>query len=352
MRLPRFTRPLKATEIKLARSVYKGSLPPWHQIGITDGLGKGDTVWTHTSSMMPFVSSVASAKYLINFGDAANHDLSQPGEQLSKYVAGYPELMADVFIHELAHVWQYSQRNANEWSIAARCVYAQEFGAGYHFAPGAVWESYNLEQQASIVEKWSGRGRREDDVLFPYIHFLVRKEGEHRSSATAGRDRTEAGLAYTEYWYHHHADLAQLKVLLDMERAPVTADTQPVRVTVKDDSLVAVLDGDVLFDFDKANLKSSAHAALEQAWLKIKANPRRRLVYVNGHTDAIGDDAYNDRLSTQRAKAVAEWFYRRSYLAPSMVRVQGFGRSQPAAPNASAGGRAKNRRVEIFVING
>jgi outer membrane protein OmpA-like peptidoglycan-associated protein len=97
--------------------------------------------------------------------------------------------------------------------------------------------------------------------------------------------------------------------------------------------------------------KSAADRPLEQAWTQIKTHPRRRLIYINGHTDNVGNDGYNMRLSEQRAQAVAQWFFRRSYLTPSVVRPQGFGKSQPVATNDTAQGRSKNRRVEIYLSN-
>jgi outer membrane protein OmpA-like peptidoglycan-associated protein len=74
------------------------------------------------------------------------------------------------------------------------------------------------------------------------------------------------------------ADLAQLRVLLDGERMPVPPDPEPVRIIARDDSFIEVLGGDVRFAFDNWNLKPAADQALEPAWAKIKANPRRRLL--------------------------------------------------------------------------
>jgi outer membrane protein OmpA-like peptidoglycan-associated protein len=350
MRNASFTRHLKPTEIDLARNVFHSALPPWIQIGITDGLGAGDTVWTMTRSMIPFSGVLStSVNYYINFGDAARVDLSVSGVGLGRYVRGYSDHMADVFVHELTHVWQYSRRYADAWDVAARCVYAQTFGAGYRFTAGRTWASYNLEQQASIVEEWKKRGRKEDDELFPYIHYIIRKEGEYVQSNPS--DRTVMGIVYSEFWFADVADLAQLKLLLDGERMPVAPPPEPIRIMPKDDSFIVILKGDVLFDFDKADLKPAADWSLEQAWTRIKANPRRRVIYINGHTDSVGDKGYNMRLSERRAQAVAQWFFRRGYLTPSVVRPQGFGEAQPVASNTIAEGRAKNRRVEIYLSN-
>lgn len=347
-----FTRNLKPAEIEYARKVYHKVLPPWSQIGITDGLGRGDTVWAQTRSMIPFAGAVHSSfSYYLNFGDAANTDLSVPGVGLGRYVPGYSEYTRDVFIHELMHVWQYSRPYAKAGEIALRCVYAQNIGVGYGFTAGAAWSSYNLEQQASIVEEWSKRGCKEEDELFPYIHYIVRKEGQYNPDPRPGADRTVMGMVYNEYWFATIAQLVELQLLLDMERMPVRYEA-PVRVTVKDDSFIVVLTSDVLFSLNKADLTPAADKPLEQAWAKIKANTRRRLIYINGHTDSTGKDSHNMRLSEQRAETVAKWFYRRGYLTPSVVRIQGFGKTHPVAPNTTPGGRAQNRRVEIHLSNG
>ena len=143
---------------------------------------------------------------LSDIDDAANEDLSVKGVGLGRYVSGYSEQMADVFVHELTHVWQYSRPYAEAWDIAARCVHAQKIGAGYHFTAGKPWDSYNLEQQASIVEKWNEQGRKEDHELFPYVHYIIRKEGQYKH--TTPNERTEMGLVYSEFWFADVADLA------------------------------------------------------------------------------------------------------------------------------------------------
>jgi outer membrane protein OmpA-like peptidoglycan-associated protein len=158
------------------------------------------------------------------------------------------------------------------------------------------------------------------------------------------------GMVYSDYWFHNHAGLGHLQLLLDGERMPVTRD-EPVRVTAKDDSFIVVLTSDVLFDLNKADLKPAADKALEQAWAKIGANPRRRMIYINGHTDSTGKHGHNMTLSERRAQAVAQWFYRRGYMTPAVVRIQGFGETQPEVPNTTPQGRAQNRRVEIYLSN-
>ena len=133
------------------------------------------------------------------------------------------------------------------------------------------------------------------------------------------------------------------------EQEPVAV---PVRITANDDSLITI-SGDVLFDINKWNLKPEANAVLEQAAAAIKAKtgPRLRSILINGHTDDTGSQDFNQPLSESRAKAVADWFFSHKYLKESNTRTQGFGKTQPRAPNTDAAGRAKNRRVEIYLVN-
>jgi len=244
----------------------------------------------------------------------------------------------------MTHVWQFHHGiGVKSGSIIAR------LGAGYNYTRGEPWINYNVEQQASIVEDWNKDrkgGGGEDQELFPYIHYVIRKEGEYKSSV-----KRSLGREIDELWT---MDLAQLAVLLAGERFGINDRLEdPVKIIAKDDSFIVVLNGDVLFDVDKWALKPEAHAALQRAaaTIKSKSGPRLRSVLINGYTDSTGDAAYNMGLSEQRAKTVADWFFARGDLSRANTRIQGFGKTQPIAPNTDAAGRAKNRRVEIYLVN-
>jgi outer membrane protein OmpA-like peptidoglycan-associated protein len=138
---------------------------------------------------------------------------------------------------------------------------------------------------------------------------------------------------------------------LDLPPSPEQISTHS-EITSKDDSLVIILDGDVLFDFDKSNIKPEAYKPLTQAASVIKsAQTQESSVLINGYTDNVGTDDYNQKLSERRANAVAAWFVSNGYLSDSIIKKQGMGKSSPRASNFDAAGRAKNRRVEIYVIN-
>jgi outer membrane protein OmpA-like peptidoglycan-associated protein len=105
--------------------------------------------------------------------------------------------------------------------------------------------------------------------------------------------------------------------------------------------------GDVLFDFGKYNLRSEAREKLAKLTGIVLAHPGLKLA-VEGHTDSVGGDEANQKLSEQRADAVRKYLVEEG-LADASVSSQGFGKTSPVADNDTAAGRQKNRRVEIVV---
>ena len=105
---------------------------------------------------------------------------------------------------------------------------------------------------------------------------------------------------------------------------------------------------DVLFDFDKATLKPAGQSKLDDLASKVK-DINLEVVIAIGHTDSIGDDAYNQKLSIRRAESVKAYLVSKGVEA-NRVYTEGKGEKQPVASNATKDGRQKNRRVEIEVI--
>ena len=112
------------------------------------------------------------------------------------------------------------------------------------------------------------------------------------------------------------------------------------------------LSADVLFDFDKADLRAEAKPSLDKVVAVLKSYPKSTAT-VEGHTDSKGDDAYNRKLSERRAESVRKWLAANG--ASLRMSTRGWGEKKPVAPNAKpdgkddAEGRQKNRRVEITV---
>ncbi|UBB19082.1 OmpA family protein [Comamonas odontotermitis] len=105
---------------------------------------------------------------------------------------------------------------------------------------------------------------------------------------------------------------------------------------------------DAFFDFDKSVLKPEGKAKLDDLAGKVK-NINLEVIIAVGHTDSIGTDAYNQKLSVRRAEAVKAYLVSKG-IDKSRVYTEGKGEKQPVADNKTAAGRAKNRRVEIEVV--
>lgn len=114
------------------------------------------------------------------------------------------------------------------------------------------------------------------------------------------------------------------------------------------------LAADVLFDFDKADLRPAAQKTLHQA-AGIIGDKAKGAVRIEGHTDSKGNDAHNQKLSERRAASVKAWFIDKEGLGNVQFTTQGFGAKKPVASNTKPDGsddpdgRQKNRRVEIVL---
>jgi outer membrane protein OmpA-like peptidoglycan-associated protein len=105
--------------------------------------------------------------------------------------------------------------------------------------------------------------------------------------------------------------------------------------------------GDVLFATAKFDLRPEARERLAKLSGIVLAHPGLNLT-VEGHTDNVGSDAFNQTLSEQRAQSVRQYLIDQG-LDASTITAQGFGKGMPVADNSTAEGRQKNRRVEIII---
>jgi outer membrane protein OmpA-like peptidoglycan-associated protein len=143
------------------------------------------------------------------------------------------------------------------------------------------------------------------------------------------------------------ADHAKLEAANSkQETARVQAELDALKATPTERGSVLTL-GDVLFDTGRAELKPGASRNLDQLAQFLAEHPERR-VQIDGFTDSVGTDEYNQELSRLRADAVRAALIGRG-VDPSRIGTQGYGKGYPVASNSDAGGRQLNRRVEVVI---
>jgi outer membrane protein OmpA-like peptidoglycan-associated protein len=134
----------------------------------------------------------------------------------------------------------------------------------------------------------------------------------------------------------------------NQETARVQAELEALKATPTPRGQVMTL-GDVLFDTGRAELKSGAGRKMDQLAQFLVEHPDRR-VQIDGFTDSIGTDSYNEDLSQRRADAVKTALINRG-VQPSRIGTEGYGKAYPVANNNDSGGRQLNRRVEVVIGN-
>jgi outer membrane protein OmpA-like peptidoglycan-associated protein len=107
---------------------------------------------------------------------------------------------------------------------------------------------------------------------------------------------------------------------------------------------------DVNFAFDQHSLSEAGIRSVAEVAASLRKEKKWFLIRINGHTDAIGSDDYNNKLSFRRAISVGKQLVVNEGFDPARIFIRGFGESEPLASNKSAEGRRKNRRAEILVL--
>ena len=134
----------------------------------------------------------------------------------------------------------------------------------------------------------------------------------------------------------------------NQEAARAQAELEQLKATPTPRGSVMTL-GDVLFDTGRAELKPGAARKLDQLVQFLVEHPERR-VQIDGFTDSVGSDSYNEELSQRRADSVKAALLSRGVDA-SRVSTEGYGKAYPVANNSDSGGRQLNRRVEVVIGN-
>ena len=105
------------------------------------------------------------------------------------------------------------------------------------------------------------------------------------------------------------------------------------------------------FKFGRKDLPDEAKARLDELISQLKADPKGIYIEIEGHTDNVGDPAYNEKLGMERAEAVKRYLYEQHQVPLHKINVISYGEAKPVAPNKTRDGRAQNRRVVVRVLS-
>jgi len=175
---------------------------------------------------------------------------------------------------------------------------------------------------------------------------IIGYQGDHSGGALKGAliGGVAGGAIGAGAGHYMDKQQAEFERQLADERAAHQVEIQ----RLKNQNLKITMNSEVSFDFDSAAIKPTFDPTLDKV-SDILERYNRTHITVIGHTDNVGSDAYNQRLSLRRAESVASYVERRG-VSSSRVSTEGRGESEPRASNAIEAGRQLNRRVELLII--
>jgi outer membrane protein OmpA-like peptidoglycan-associated protein len=183
------------------------------------------------------------------------------------------------------------------------------------------------------------------------------------ASVAAGLGGAVGVMAGAYCWVHGDGDDDGDGVLNSVDKCPNTPKGTPVDATgcpivtpapepvppapLPKEEVITIRD--VHFEFNKATLTPGDKQQLDMVATRLKTEATNVQLHVSGHTDSVGSDAYNQKLSEKRAHSVTDYLVSAGIARSAFVSVEGDGEARPVADNKTAEGRALNRRVEIKI---
>jgi len=246
-----------------------------------------------------------------------------------------------------------SKYAALDLDAARKDLEVAESAANHHRDTEIAQPAYLATQTARLAQ--ARAAAKADDVRVAAgqaerdaIQLAARSREVDNAQAQTNAARMNANAANQEAnAANQQANAANLQAAAATEQAArLQAEIDQLKATPTDRGLVLTL-GDVLFDTAKSELNPGASRKLDQLAQFLSAHKDRR-VQIDGFTDSIGSDSYNQELSQRRANAVKNALLTRG-IDSTRVNTEGYGKAFPVANNSDSGGRQLNRRVEVVI---
>ena len=242
---------------------------------------------------------------------------------------------------------QVNEARARVESLAQAPLAAQAAHEDLAAARSALAQAEQAQakhEDAELVAHLAYLARRHADIGLERVHEAearqrIAKAEAERNTVLMQARAAEAKAAQAEAQASRESALQARAQLEDLQQ-----QYRELAAKKTDRGMVLTL-GDVLFDTDQATLKPGAATEIERLSTFLKENADTR-IRIEGHTDSVGTEAYNEALSRRRAEAVADALTDRG-IAPERIEIVARGEGFPVVGNDTAAGRQQNRRVEV-----
>ena len=285
-------------------------------------------------------------------GCAASSKQRAARAQLERAQAAYQQAQADPNVQSYAQL-----RLGDAQKVLRAAEEANDSDEKLHLA-------YLAERRAQLATVTGATGKTEQSTVQlrrETADVLLQKRDRELKAA---RSETETKAREAEQWRRAaesrageakpapapKPDDAEAKALAaeHAKAAALAAELANLKAQQTDRGMVLTV-GDVLFAPGKADIGAGAQRSIDKLAEFLKAYPKRN-VLIEGHTDNLGDEAFNVKLSQQRADAVRDLLVARG-ISRQRIQTKGYGPKFPVVDNDSAAGRQQNRRVEVLVLN-
>ena len=298
--------------------------------------GKEVAIKANNNSDVEYANTMIDGKIIVN----DNSDVNNMGANKLLINEDYPELTSEEMMHE-----------HKEQSTAINIADVVNIGNGRVSVPGVEINNGNVKV-GGIVDIQGGNISVNDALSEVDINTNI---NGHLNISTAN-----TVVDMNDGWLRIHTEdtnvnLSDWRVSVKTTYQESDTETLLKELNAKEENgnIKVDLAGDILFGFNKANVANEAASTLEK--LAHVLRQKAEEVTVIGHTDSIGSDSYNKRLSKSRALSVMKWLNSKESIPASLMKAKGVGSKKPITHNTmpdgsdNPKGRAQNRRVEIVL---